>query len=103
VACALDLFGDRWTLLVIRDLFLGRRRFKEFAASPERIPTNLLTDRLERLVASGLVRRVPVKGEKRQAYELTKKGLALQPVLASMKDWALRWEKGTEIRLTPPP
>ncbi len=100
VACALDLFGDRWTLLVIRDLFLGRSRFKEFASSPEGIPTNLLTDRLERLVDGGVVRRVPVEGEKRQAYELTEKGRALRPILAAMKEWGLQWEEGTEARLT---
>ena len=99
VACSLDLFGDRWTLLVIRDLFLGRSRFKEFAASPEGIPTNLLTDRLERLVTAGVVARVPVDGEKRLAYELTEKGRALRPILAAMKEWGLRWEEGTEVRL----
>ena len=99
VACSLDLFGDRWTLLVIRDLFLGRSRFKEFAASPEGIPTNLLTDRLERLVAAGVVARVPVEGEKRLAYELTEKGRALRPILVAMKEWGLRWEEGTEVRL----
>ena len=52
VSCALDLLGDRWTLLVIRDLFRGFTRFGEFLASPERIPTNILADRLKRLVAS---------------------------------------------------
>jgi DNA-binding HxlR family transcriptional regulator len=103
VACALDLFGDRWTLLVVRDLFLGRSRFKEFAASPEGIPTNLLTDRLERLVAGGVVRRVPVAGEKRQAYELTEKGHALRPILSAMRDWGLIWEEGTEARLLETP
>jgi DNA-binding HxlR family transcriptional regulator len=103
VACSLDLFGDRWTLLVIRDLFLGRSRFKEFASSPEGIPTNLLTDRLERLVAGGVVRRVPVAGEKRQAYELTEKGRALRPILAAMKEWGLTWEEGTEARLAEMP
>jgi DNA-binding HxlR family transcriptional regulator len=85
---------------VIRDLFLGRSRFKEFASSPEGIPTNLLTDRLERLVDGGVVRRVPVEGEKRQAYELTEKGRALRPILAAMKEWGLQWEEGTEARLT---
>ena len=95
VACALDLFGDRWTLLVIRDLFLGRTRFKDFAASPEAIPTNLLSDRLERLVEGGLVRRVSLAGGKRLAYELTEKGKALRPVVLAMKEWGLRWEEGT--------
>ena len=59
VACALDLFGDRWTLLVIRDLMLGRSRFKDFADSPEGIPTNILSDRLEKLVDREFIKRVP--------------------------------------------
>lgn len=99
VACALDLFGDRWTLLVIRDLFLGRSRFKDFTASPEGIPTNLLSDRLERLTESGLISRVPLEGGKRFAYELTEKGKALKPVLLAMKEWGLRWEEGTRADL----
>ena len=60
IANALDLLGDRWTLLVIRDLmFLGNRRFGEMLASPEGIPTNILTDRLRRLEERGLVEKVP--------------------------------------------
>src|SRR5436189_4626131 len=78
VAFSLDIFGDRWTLLVIRDLFYGRTRFKEFAASPEGIPTNILTDRLERLLARGIIQQMPAEdGTKRMAYRLTKKGKAL--------------------------
>ena len=99
VACSLDLFGDRWTLLVIRDLFLGRSRFKDFTASPEGIPTNILTDRLERLCAGGVIRRVPLESGKRFAYELTDKGQALKPLLLAMKEWGLRWEEGTSARL----
>ena len=99
VACALDLFGDRWTLLVIRDLFLGRSRFKDFTASPEGIPTNLLADRLERLVSAGVVRKTPLEGGKRFAYELTEKGEALRPVLLAMREWGLRWEEGTRALL----
>jgi DNA-binding HxlR family transcriptional regulator len=99
VACALDLFGDKWTLLVIRDLLLGHRRFKEFADGPEGIPTNILADRLQRLVVGGLVRQVPVgDGGRRLAYELTEKGEALRPVLKAVRAWGLRWEAGTEAR-----
>jgi DNA-binding HxlR family transcriptional regulator len=98
VACALDVMGDRWTLLVIRDLFLGRSRFKDFEASPEGIPTNILSERLERLLRSGIVEQVPVdEGAKRFAYRLTPKGKALAPVLVSMRDWGLKWEKGTKV------
>jgi len=96
VACALDLFGDKWTLLIIRDLVLGRSRFKDFIGSPEGIPTNILSDRLERLLEGGLVQHVPVAdGSKRQAYQLTDKGLALGPTLRAIRDWGLEWEPGT--------
>ena len=93
VACALDLFGDRWTLLVIRDLLLGGSRFKDFATAPERIPTNILSDRLRRLVEEGVIEKVPaVAGSKRLAYRLTATCEALRPVLAAIRDWALVWE-----------
>src|SRR5712692_4980605 len=55
VACSLDVLGDRWTLLVIRDLFAGKSRFGEFVASPEHIPTNILSERLKRLERAGLI------------------------------------------------
>ena len=98
VACSLDIFGDRWTLLVIRDLFFGRTRFKDFVASPEGIPTNILTDRLERLLARGIVEQIPAEdGTKRLAYRLTKKGKALGPVLKAMRDWGLTWDKSTRV------
>jgi len=100
VACSLDIFGDRWTLLVIRDLFFGRTRFKDFVASPEGIPTNILTDRLERLLARGIVEQIPAEdGTKRMAYRLTKKGKALGPVLKAMRDWGLAWDKSTRVRI----
>lgn len=99
VACALDILGDKWTLLVIRDLFLGRSRFKEFAQSPEGIPTNILADRLERLLDRGLVDQVAVEeGAKRQMYRLTEKGKALGRVLRELKEWGLKWEPGTDSR-----
>ena len=96
VACLLDIAGDRWSLLVVRDLFLGRSRFKDFSASPEGIPTNILSERLERLLRHGVIEQIPVDDSaKRLAYRLTTKGNALRPVLAAMRDWGLAWEKGT--------
>lgn len=98
VSCALDLFGDRWTLLVIRDLILGKSRFKDFLASPEGIPTNILTERLKRLVAHRVVAQVPDSdGSRHLAYQLTDKGSAIQPVLAALKEWGLKWEKQTRV------
>lgn len=100
VACALDIFGDRWTLLVIRDLMLGRSRFKDFAASPESVPTNILSDRLRRLLQHGIVEQLPAaEGAKHLAYQLTEKGEALRPVLKAMRQWGLDWEKGTKAAM----
>ena len=98
VACGLDVFGDRWTLLVVRDLLSGGKRFKDLTAAPERIPTNLLSDRLARLLAHGIIEQVPPPdGSKHLAYRLTAKGEALRPVLAAMRDWALDWMPGTQV------
>ncbi len=100
VSCTLDLIGDRWTLLVVRDLLLGRTRFKEFRGSPEGIPTNILSERLERLTAAGLIEQRPVEaGGKRMAYALTDSGSALRGVMMSMREWGLRFIPGTSARM----
>lgn len=102
LACMLDVCGDRWTLLVIRDLFFGRSRFKDFSASPEGIPTNILTDRLNRLIRHGLAEQVPAAdGTQRMGYQLTQKGRALRPVLEAMRDWGLKWEPATRAEMQP--
>ncbi len=81
----------------MRDLVLGKSRFKDFSASPEGIPTNILAERLERLLRHGVVRRIPAAKDSRHfAYELTEKGQALKPLLGFIRDWGLCWEKGTK-------
>lgn len=103
VACALDIFGDKWTLLLVRDMACGKALFKEFSASPERIATNILADRLDRLVAGGLAESfVPQHGAGRGGYRLTAKGRSLLPVLSAIADWGLAHVGGTEARLRPP-
>jgi DNA-binding HxlR family transcriptional regulator len=100
LACMLDVCGDRWTLLIIRDLFFGRSRFKDFTASPEGIPTNILADRLNRLIRHGLAVQVPAgDGSLRMGYQLTEKGRALWPVLEAMRDWGLKWEPSTKAEM----
>jgi DNA-binding HxlR family transcriptional regulator len=90
-------------LLVIRDLMLGRERFKDFLGSPESIPTNILADRLERLVAGGLVETVAAAdGTRFTAYRLTAKGEATRAVLGAVRDWGLKWLKGTNAMMTLP-
>jgi DNA-binding HxlR family transcriptional regulator len=100
IACTLDVLGDKWTLIVVRDLLLGRSRFKEFLESPENIPTNILAERLSRLLENDIVEQIPAEqGSKRMAYRLTEKGQALRPVLRAMVKWGLRWEPGTRTSL----
>ena len=96
ISCTLDLIGDKWTLLVLRDAWLGATRFKDFQASPENIPSNLLTERLERLVGAGLLEKKPLaEGGARSGYHLTEKGRSLGPVLRAIKDWGLANLPGT--------
>jgi DNA-binding HxlR family transcriptional regulator len=95
ICISLELFGDRWSLLVVRDLmFSGYRSFREFAAAGERIATNVLADRLHRLEAAGIVVRQPHPKDLRKAvYRLTEKGIALAPMLVEMIIWAARYER----------
>ena len=100
VACALDLLGDRWTLLLIRDLFAGKHRFGEFLASPEHIPTNILADRLKRLERAGLIAGVPyTQRPPRFEYQLTASGRELGPVVDAMATWGLAQFPGTRRAL----
>lgn len=91
IACSLDLLGDRWTLLIVRDLFRGLKRYGEFLAGPEGIPTNILADRLQRLEASELIKSQPYqRNPPRYEYTLTAKGEELKPVLGALALWAMR-------------
>ena len=90
IAQALDIVGDRWTLLIVRDLFLGQRRFSDLLASSPGIPPKLLSGRLKRLEQHGLIERViyseyPLRAE----YRLTAEGLTLAPVLEAILKWGL--------------
>lgn len=98
VACTLDLVGDRWTLLVIRDLFLGRQYFDEFLRSPEGIATNVLSARLARLIKEELASKQPDPNDKRRStYHLTEKGRSLHEVLVPLVNWGLRNLPKTEM------
>ena len=101
VAGTLDLIGDRWTLLVVRDLLCGKRRYGELLASAERIPTNILAERLRRLEAAGLVAAAPYSEHPRRlAYDLTPKGRELADVLDALATWGVAHVPGTR---RPPP
>ncbi len=100
IASALDLLGDRWTLVVLRDLLTGKRIYKEFLESPEGISTNILADRLRRLEECGLVERVLYCDRPaRYRYAPTRKGADLLPTLQALCRWSNRYDGET---WTPP-
>ena len=96
IANSLDILGDKWSLLVVRDLLHGKRTYGELLTSPEHIPTNILADRLKRLEAAGIIaskayQQRPV----RYAYTLTPKGNALGDVLLAFVRWGKQHIPGT--------
>ncbi len=107
IAGSLDILGDRWTLLVLRDLLDGKTRFSEFERSPEGIPTNVLTDRLRRLEANGLLERVAKATSSRTTYHPTEKGRELRQALLELAAWGNRYLDDTWVPptdyLAPPP
>jgi DNA-binding HxlR family transcriptional regulator len=94
IAQALEIVGEWWTLLILRDVFLGIRRFDDFV---ERlgISRNVLTDRLDKLVAADVLERRPYdEGRGRYDYVLTDKGRALWPVITTLREWGDEWITG---------
>jgi DNA-binding HxlR family transcriptional regulator len=94
IAQSLEVLGDWWTLLIVRDAFFGVRRFGDFEASLG-IAKNILSDRLAHLVEHGVLEKRPV-GESGQRFEyrLTEKGEALLPVLTALREWSDEWVFG---------
>jgi DNA-binding HxlR family transcriptional regulator len=96
IANSLDILGDKWSLLVVRDLLHGKRTYGELAESPEGIPTNILADRLRRLESAGIVTSTPYQERPvRHAYTLTPKGSALGEVLLAFVRWGKQHIPGT--------
>ena len=96
VARSLELIGERWTILILRDAFLGRRRFDEFQASLG-IARNILQARLGRLVDAGIMRRVRYQEHPpRDEYRLSERGLELWPVIVDLLQWGDRHTAGPE-------
>jgi DNA-binding HxlR family transcriptional regulator len=95
VSISLEVFGDRWSLLVIRDLMVrGFRTFKDFRESGEGISTNILADRLRRLKTCGIISAQKEQADGRKVnYRLTEKGIDLAPVLLELLIWGARHEK----------
>src|SRR6267142_4081284 len=99
ISFALDMFGDKWTLLIVRDLVrVKRMTFKDFLGSGEGIATNILSDRLQRLETLGIISKEMSEADKRIAqYELTQLGLSLKPVLRALARWSTSHNPGTRI------
>jgi DNA-binding HxlR family transcriptional regulator len=95
ISIALEIFGDSWSLLIVRDLmFKNLHTFNEFLAAGEGIASNILTDRLAKLEASGIVTKSPDEADARRfRYQLTEKGIDLAPALIEIVLWTARYEK----------
>jgi len=102
ISSALDVLGDKWSLLIIRDLLIhGPRTYSELLASPEHIATNILASRLNQLTCLKLIERTnPAATARNNAYQLTEKGTALRPVLEGLARWSQTHLKDLHLRMT---
>ena len=90
----LDLVGDKWSLLIIRDIFMGANTYSQFLRSPEKIASNLLVDRLKKLQSYGILNIIADKQDSKiKHYYLTEKGIDLYPILAEMMNWTQKYIK----------
>jgi DNA-binding HxlR family transcriptional regulator len=95
LSCSLDLFGDKWSLLIVRDMmFFGKSTYNEFLDSTEGISTNILSDRLLKLTEIGLITFTGTT--KRKKYALTKMGLDVKPILESFGMFGVKHFKGSK-------
>lgn len=102
ISCTLDIVGDKWTLLIIRDLFGGKTTYSEFQKSPEKIPSNILASRLKRLIEDELISKQPYQEKPlRYEYVLTEKGRSLGIVLQAMVNWGEANIPGSKALLKP--
>jgi DNA-binding HxlR family transcriptional regulator len=96
IARALDIVGERWTLLILRESFRGVRRFEDFHRNLG-VARNVLTDRLQLLVQEEILERRPAReNARRLEYRLTQKGFDLYPVLMALREWGDRYQSGDE-------
>lgn len=90
---AADMIGDKWTLLLMRELFVGSNRYNAFQRALPRISPTVLSKRLKQMEADGLIIKKTVAGEKATEYRLTKCGRELAPLINYMSKWGLRWAR----------
>jgi len=100
IAFALDTFGDRWSLMIIRDIALrGSRTYGEFRNTPEKIATNVLADRLRELEADGIIQKSrDPENQRKNIYSLTEKGCDLIPVVLEMVRWSAKYDRNTKVK-----
>jgi len=102
VAHTLSVVGDQWTLLIIRDVMNGPKRFDELQSGLG-ISRNLLTQRLKRMVEADLLARRPIPDSRRFTYSLTPKALELRPTILALAEWGQKWREtavGTHVEIT---
>jgi len=99
ISFALDIYGDKWSLLIIRDLlFFGKTTYGDFLESKEGISTNILADRLETLESNGIVTKaVDTSNKTKFIYSITDKGIDLLPILVEIMIWSATYDPQTEV------
>ena len=97
IAFALDIWGDKWSLLIIRDImFLNKNSYGDFLKSDEKISTNILADRLSMLECAGLLKcEADLKNKTKKVYKLTQKSIDLLPALIEIVKWSSTYDKDT--------
>ncbi|HVI47062.1 MAG TPA: helix-turn-helix domain-containing protein [Chitinophaga sp.] len=100
VSLGLEIFGDKWSLLIIRDImFDGKRYFRELLQSEEKIASNILTDRLNMLESKGIIsKRQDPDHKQKQIYSLTSKGIDLLPIMVEIGGWGLRHMPADQVK-----
>jgi DNA-binding HxlR family transcriptional regulator len=98
ISSSLDLLGDRWSLLILRDMiYFGKKTYGEFLASEEGIARNILASRLTRLQESGLITKVPLSADRRKdEYKLLEAGLDTIPILLDLAEWGAQHRKNAQ-------
>ena len=94
IAKALEILGERWTLLIVRELLMGSSRFNEMQRGLNLISPTILTKRLNELCNAGIVIRKKIPGQRGYEYFLTEMGRELLPVVTSIGEWGMRWARG---------
>ncbi len=94
VAKATEIVGEKWTMLILRELLLGTYRFNDFQRSLSRISPTILTKRLKHLEERGIIVRKQLSGQKGYEYRLTPAGKELEPLIETLAVWGMRWARG---------